>query len=136
MNECLKKYPKSYETHVYRGKLYLRLKKYKEALSDFERAIKISPEKQIAYIGKGDCLRLSENYEEAKALYVKALGLSKKINPSILLRRAICSMELKRYESAFDDIEELLSSDNENSEALYFKGLIFSKQSTHWLIIS
>jgi hypothetical protein len=38
-------------------------------------------------------------------------------------------MELKRYEPAFDDIEELLSQDPENSEALYFKGLIFNKQS-------
>jgi tetratricopeptide (TPR) repeat protein len=37
----------------------LKLKKYKEALNDFEKAIKINPDKQIAYIGKGDCLRLS-----------------------------------------------------------------------------
>lgn len=70
----------------------MKLKKYKEALNDFERAIKISPEKQIGYIGKGDCLRLYEKYEEAKTFYAKALNLVKKINPSILLRRAICNM--------------------------------------------
>ena len=75
----------------------MRLKKYKDALQDFERALKINPEKQIAYIGKGDCLRLSENYEEAKDIYKRAISLSKKINPSILLRKAICSMELKSY---------------------------------------
>jgi tetratricopeptide (TPR) repeat protein len=38
-------------------------------------------------------------------------------------------MELKRYDPAFDDISELLILDPENSEALYFKGLIFNKQS-------
>lgn len=37
-------------------------------------------------------------------------------------------MELKRYDPAFDDISELLILDPENSEALYFKGLIFNKQ--------
>lgn len=108
LNECLKKNQKSYETYIYRGKLYLKQKRFKEALSDFERAIKINPEKQIAYIGKGDCLRLCEKYDDAKSQYAKALSCSKKPNPSILLRRAICNMELKRYEPAFGDIEELL----------------------------
>lgn len=84
-------------------------------MADFEKAIKINPEKQIGYIGKGDCLRLNEKYDEAKSFYAKALSLSKKVNPSILLRRAICNMELKRYEPAFDDINQLLSEDPENS---------------------
>ena len=30
---------------------------------DFEKAIALHPEKHIAYIGRGDCLRLSEKYE-------------------------------------------------------------------------
>lgn len=105
LNECLKKNPKSYEAYIYRGKLYLRLKKYREALADFDKAIRLNPDKQIGYVGKGDCLRLCERYDEAKAIYAKALHMSKKTNASILLRRAICSMELKRYEPAFDDIE-------------------------------
>ena len=96
---------------------------------DFEKAIALHPDKYIGYIGRGDCLRLTEKYEDAKAVYSKALNLSKKNNISLLLRRAICSIELKRYDPAFDDIEELLSHDPENSEALYFKGLIFNKQS-------
>lgn len=41
-------------------------------------------------------------------------------------------MELKRYDSAFEDINEILSSDPENSEALYFKGLLLNKQSTRF----
>lgn len=42
-------------------------------------------------------------------------------------------MELKRYQPAFADIEELLTADSENSEALYFKGLIFNKQSKEFV---
>lgn len=43
-------------------------------------------------------------------------------------------MELKRYELAFEDINEILSSDPENSEAHYFKGFLLNKQSTDFLI--
>lgn len=36
---------------------------------------------------------------------------SKKNNISLLLRRAICSMELKRFEAALEDIETILATD-------------------------
>jgi hypothetical protein len=43
-------------------------------------------------------------------MYTDAFN-SKKNNISLLLRRAICSMELKKYEAALEDINHLLSSD-------------------------
>ena len=85
------KFPKYYEAYIYRGKLYLKLKEFKEALQDFEKAIQIDPHKQIAYIGKGDCLRLMERYDESRKMYTDAFN-NKKNNISLLLRRAICSM--------------------------------------------
>ena len=69
-----------------------------------------------------------EKYDEAKHYYTVAFN-SKKNNLSLLLRRAICNMEVKRFEAALEDINRLLDSDSENSEAYYFKGLIFSKLS-------
>jgi len=69
-----------------------------------------------------------EKYEEAKSLYSKALQ-QKANNLSILLRRAICNVELKRYDTALEDINKLLEDETNNSEALYFKGLILNKQS-------
>jgi hypothetical protein len=38
------------------------MKEFKLALLDFDKAINIDPHKQIAYVGKGDCLRLIEKY--------------------------------------------------------------------------
>jgi tetratricopeptide (TPR) repeat protein len=35
LDECLKKYPKYYEAYIYRGKLYLKVRKYEKALNDF-----------------------------------------------------------------------------------------------------
>lgn len=79
-------------------------------MADFEKAINLDGNKQIAYVGKGDCLRLMEKYDEARAYYTAAYN-NKKSNVSLLLRRAICSMELKRYEAALEDINHLLNSD-------------------------
>jgi tetratricopeptide (TPR) repeat protein len=87
----LAKYPKYYEAYIYRGKLYLKTKNYKKALADFDRAIGLDGQKQIGLIGKGDCLRLMEKYDEAKSLYTRALQ-QKANNLSILLRRAICNV--------------------------------------------
>lgn len=91
MNRCIKQYPKYYEAYIYRGKLYLKLKQYKQAMVDFDKAISLDGNKQIAYVGKGDCLRLMEKYEEARHYYTAAFN-SKKTNLSLLLRRAICNM--------------------------------------------
>ena len=75
------------------------MKNYKKALGDFDRAIGLDGVKQIGLIGKGDCLRLMERYDEAKGLYTRALQ-QKANNLSILLRRAICTVELKKYDTA------------------------------------
>jgi hypothetical protein len=48
-----------------------------------------------------------EKYDDAKNCYTLALN-SKKNNVSLLLRRAICNMELRRYEPALEDINKLL----------------------------
>ena len=74
----------------------MKLKHYKNALADFDKAIHIDGHKQIAFVGKGDCLRLMEKYDEAKHYYTVAFT-NKKNNLSLLLRRAICSMEIRKF---------------------------------------
>ena len=48
-----------------------------------------------------------ERYEDAKAMYTKALQ-QKTNGLSILLRRAICNVETKKYDTALEDINKLL----------------------------
>ena len=132
LNKCIKEYPKYYEAYIYRGKLFLKLKKNEVALSNFDKAISLDGSKEIGYIGKGDCLRLLERYDEAKHFYSNVIN-NKRGGGSLLLRRAICNMELRKYELALEDINKLLEGDGEDSEALYFKGLIFNKLSIYSL---
>lgn len=87
----------------------MKLKQLKRALADFDKAISLDSSKVIGLIGKGDCLRLMEKYDEARAVYTNALNSKKSTNNvSLLLRRAICSMELKRLDGALEDINKLL----------------------------
>ena len=41
----------------------LKIKEFKLAYEDFNRAIAIDSQKQIGYVGKGDCLRLMGSFE-------------------------------------------------------------------------
>ena len=75
-----------------------------------------------------------ENYEEARRFYSEAYTHSGVGNASVLLRRAICSMEIRQYEAALEDIDRLLEADPENSEALYFKGLMLNKTSKNGIM--
>ncbi len=58
LSRALQNFPRYYDAHIYRGKLLLKLKKYERAGEDFDAAIELAPEKALAYVGKGDCLRL------------------------------------------------------------------------------
>lgn len=109
LSQCLQKYPKFYEAYIYRGKLFNKLKKYREAKSDFEAAVQLHPERQIGYVGQGDCYRSSEDYEEAIQCYNTALKIEQ--SSSVLLRKAICFLELERYDLALADINRILESD-------------------------
>lgn len=57
-------------------------------------------------MGQGDCHRSSENYEAAIQCYNYALKLEG--SSSILLRKAICFLELQRYDLALADINRIL----------------------------
>ncbi len=89
------------------------MKKYREAAADFNEAIQINRLRQIAYIGRGDCERAAENYDTAIKFYNQALKIE--ANPALLLRKAICNLELQRYDIAMADIDTMLESDPENS---------------------
>jgi Tfp pilus assembly protein PilF len=53
------------------------------------------------------------------------------VNPAIqkqsLLKRAITYIESQRWTQAFKDVEQIIEQDPINSEAYYFKGLIYYK---------
>ena len=72
-------------------------------------------------------MRLESKYNDARLMYIQGLSIEKD-NHELLVRKAICELELGKLELALMSINELLKCDPQNSEALYFKGLIYKKK--------
>ena len=71
---------------------------------------------------------LSE-YEEAIGCYTEAMSKEIGVLNVALLKRAIAFIELKSYDDALEDLQNLLDNDPTHSEAYYFKGFILEKKS-------
>jgi tetratricopeptide (TPR) repeat protein len=69
LNRTLIEYPKHYEAYIYRSKLFTKTKKFDRAKKDVNSAISIDPDKPLAYMAKGDCLRANNEFREAEKAY-------------------------------------------------------------------
>jgi len=67
---------KQADVYLKRGDAYGRLKKYKSAIDDYNKAIKLAPENTVAYEGISEINIIMGNYEVAKKSITKALSLS------------------------------------------------------------
>lgn len=58
LSQAISKYERFLEAHCYRAKIYLGLRKHQKAEEDFDAALLLDPTKQVAIVGKADCLRM------------------------------------------------------------------------------
>jgi len=76
------------------------------ARGDFNRAIGIDREKMSAHIGVSDCARAEKKYGEAIKGYSYVISNSNgSLKTSMMIKRAHCHIELKKYELASQDID-------------------------------
>lgn len=97
LSKAIAKYPKYYDAFIYRGKLYVKTKRYDKALYDFNMAIELNPTKSLGYIGKADCLRFMNELEEALVLYSQAISKDDSIKKVSQLKRAITLIEVNKF---------------------------------------
>ena len=89
----MKRFPKYYDAYIYRGKLLFKAKRFDKALYNFNAAIEINPSRGLGFIGKADCLRFLNEYEEAIKLYTAAMQKEEVIQKIAILKRAITYLE-------------------------------------------
>lgn len=78
---------------MYRGKLFLKEKRWEKAEEDFNHAIAIDSSKGIAYLGRADSFRQSGKLLEAVDGYTKVIMVEPELAPTALLKRAIAFTE-------------------------------------------
>ncbi|EGR34644.1 hypothetical protein IMG5_005100 [Ichthyophthirius multifiliis] len=128
LGKAIMQYPQYYDAYIYRGKLQVKMKRFEKAIQDFDIAIHLNPQCGLGYMGKGDCLRFSGQFSSAINLYTQALEKEEIIGQVAILKRAITYIEAKQYDNAKQDLQIILNQDNKNSEAYYFKGLLYYTQ--------
>ena len=98
------------------------LGKYEEAISWFDKALKVDPKNVDALYNKGVALDNLGRYEEAISWYDKALEVhSNDVNA--LNNKGTALHHLGRYEEAISWYDKALEIDHNDIDAIYNKGL-------------
>lgn len=95
-------------THLYnQGNTLYELKRYKEALSAFDKVIQLNPESAAAWNGQGKTLHELKRYKEALNAFDKAIQLSPESADAWSSRAGVLS-DLQQYQSAVDSFNRAL----------------------------
>ncbi|MBW4479000.1 MAG: tetratricopeptide repeat protein [Tolypothrix brevis GSE-NOS-MK-07-07A] len=94
----------------WRGQTYRSIKRYEEALKDFDCAIELNPKLDWAIGNRGITYRLIERYEEALKDFDCAIELNPKLDWAIA-RRGETYRLMERYEEALKDFNQAIELD-------------------------
>lgn len=95
-----------------RGAALSNLRRHKEALGDYDNAIRLKPDVATNHNSRANALRELGFAEEALAAYARAIAL-KPASAAFLANRAALLMDLKRYPQAAADFDRALALDPE-----------------------
>jgi predicted O-linked N-acetylglucosamine transferase (SPINDLY family) len=100
------------------------LQRYEEALSGFERLLRLKPDDAVALNLRGVVLLALQRVEEALSDFERALRLEPRY-PEALANRARCWHRLHRFEQALVDYSQALACKPRMVETLYNRANVF-----------
>jgi predicted O-linked N-acetylglucosamine transferase (SPINDLY family) len=104
-----------------KGVALYELKRYQEAITDYDKALTLKPDYAEAYSNKGATLNELKRYEEAIAHYDKALSLKPDYAEAYSNKGATLN-ELKRYDEAIAHYDKAISLKPDYHKAWSNKG--------------
>ncbi len=116
-------FPSELLAHIYRkrGFAYKRLKAYKRAIEDYDRAIGLLPDYARAYASRGSAYRSLKDYKRAIADYNRALELW----PNyiwVYAGRGRTYSHMKEYEQSIQDLNYAIEIEPDYSWAYFARG--------------
>lgn len=119
-----------YNDAVLDGISHLNTGKPDRALEDFNRAIKIDPQRADGYLGRANTLNTMGRYEDALKDYERALEIDSKLANAYINRGSAYS-HLGDYEKAIADYEKGLELDPKiDNKPGFFKRLFSNEPNT------
>src|SRR5260221_210168 len=98
-----------------------RLKRYEEAITAYDQAIRLDPNNAVTYYHKANCFQSLKRYEEALTAYDQAIRL----NPNdarAYYDKGNSLNDLQRYEEALTVYDQAIRLDPNHALAYYDKG--------------
>jgi protein O-GlcNAc transferase len=96
-----------------RGAALVELKRYNDALACWDRLLQLDPKNAAAYANRAVTLEGLNRYDEALMSYERAIALEPNSAQIYANRGSLLAVELKRYEQAISDYEQVLRLDRE-----------------------
>jgi len=108
------------EAHAERGSCYQALRRYDEALEDYDQALRLGVKHSELYLQRGRTLRFMKRYEEALADLQRALDLSSG-SAAVLYERGLCYLDMQRHDDALRELDRVLTLVPEFKAAHYLR---------------
>jgi len=110
--------------YIYRGNAFYALKKYVNALADYDEAIKINSKSESGYYNKGLTQVAMGNYNEAINTCSEFISFESK-NDAVYLYRGSINRYLKKYDLAIEDYTEAIKLAPDYANSYYSRGLAY-----------
>lgn len=121
-----------------RGTELYKQKNYEEAITTFNKVLKLSPNFVEAYLNRGATFLALGDYPRAIENFEVALGLKPDFVEAYLNRGA-SFLELGNYSKALEDFESALKLKPDYVDAWFYKGAVFERQGQYekhcWLLM-
>ena len=112
----------AYSDYLKAGAAGRRAKRFDDAVSAYQKALDLLPDKIDAYLGLGETYRAQKEYDEAAAWFQRARGLfPDDYRPPYYL--GLVARAQERYEEALAYFEQSLEWKPDNPGALYYKAV-------------
>lgn len=114
------------ELYYNRGVIFQDMKKYQQALTDYEKVLEININYQKAYYNIGVVYLELEEYDNAKLMFNKSLELDSE-DPYSIINRGYAFYKLGYFKKAIEDFQLTLKVDSSFIHAYKWMGLSYSK---------
>ncbi|MEB3282207.1 MAG: tetratricopeptide repeat protein [Lyngbya sp.] len=114
------------DDYLKQGEALANENRYSEALTSFEKAIKMNPNLEEAWYNQGNILVRFSRYTEALKSYEKALEINSK-KYEAWYNRGNVLVKLKRYSEALESYDRALSIQPKDDEAWHNRGVLLRK---------
>ena len=113
-----------------RGMIFINLEKYEEALIYLDKILIIDPNDIEILIRKGKSCEALGKTEQAIECFNQILSIQTS-NVDALRGMAIIFINQEKYEDAMINLDQILQTDPNSFEAMYFKGIVLEQLGQH-----